>query len=158
MPNGQIGKGCFSQWWPASLTVDGETYASSEHFMMAAKALLFGDAEMAGRIRAAPHPRAAKELGRSVRGFDEQHWAERRFDLVVTGNLAKFGQHPELSEYLLTTGNRVLVEASPYDRIWGIGLTADHEDAMSPERWRGLNLLGFALMEVRQQLRTGAGS
>lgn len=87
LPDGQVGKGCFSQWWPASFTVDGETYASAEHFMMAAKALLFGDAEMAGRIRAAPHPRAAKELGRSVRGFDEQRWAERRSDLVVTGNL-----------------------------------------------------------------------
>ena len=158
LPDGQVGKGCFSQWWPASFTVDGETYASAEHFMMAAKALLFGDAEMAGRIRAAPHPRAAKELGRSVRGFDEQRWAERRFDLVVTGNLAKFSQHPELRDYLLNTGSRVLVEASPYDRIWGIGLTADHEDATSPERWRGLNLLGFALMEVRQQLRTGSAS
>src|SRR5579859_2478675 len=155
---GGVGQGCLSQWWPAAFAVDGLVYPSAEHFMMAAKALLFGDAEMAGRIRAAPHPRAAKELGRSVRGFAEQRWAERRFDLVVTGNLAKFGQHPELSDYLLTTGSRVLVEASPCDRIWGIGLAADHEDATSPERWRGLNLLGFALMEVRQQLRTGAGS
>ena len=153
LPNGQIGKNCFSQWWPAQFTVDGATYASAEHFMMATKARLFGDDEMAARIREAPHPRAAKELGRKVRGFDEQRWAECRFDLVVTGNLAKFGQHPELKEFLLTTGSRVLVEASPYDLIWGIGLAADHEDATSPGRWRGLNLLGFALMEVRHRLR-----
>ena len=120
--------------------------------MMAAKALLFGDAETADRIRQAPHPEAAKALGREVRGFDEQLWVQRRFDLVVTGNLAKFGQHVELRDFLLTTGSRVLVEASPVDRIWGIGLAADHEHAASPEHWRGLNLLGFALMEVRHQL------
>jgi hypothetical protein len=79
------------------------------------------------------HPRAAKELGRQVRGFDEP-WAERRFDLVVTWNLAKFGQHQELGDYLLGTGDQVLVEASPYDRIWETGLAADHEHATSPEK------------------------
>jgi ribA/ribD-fused uncharacterized protein len=151
-PGGGAGKGCLSQWWPASFTVDGETYASAEHFMMAAKALLFGDTEIAERIRKAPHPRAAKALGRQVRGFDEQRWAERRFGLVVTGNRAKFGQHPDLRDYLLATGSRILAEASPHDRIWGIGLAAAHEHATSPEHWPGLNLLGFALMEVRRQL------
>ena len=155
-PGGGVGKGCFSQWWPSAFTVDGETYASAEHYMMAAKALLFGDAETADRIRAAPHPRTAKDLGRQVRGFDEQRWADRRFDLVVTGNLAKFGQHKELRDFLVGTGSRVLVEASPYDKIWGIGLSADHEHSTSPEHWRGLNLLGFALMEVRQRLRPAA--
>jgi len=152
LPNGQIGKGCLSQWWPATFTVGGETYASAEHYMMAAKALLSGDTEMAHRIRKAAHPRAAKALGREVRGFDEQLWEQKRFDVVVTGNLAKFSQHPELRDFLLTTGGRVLVEASPLDQIWGIGLAADHEHATSPEHWRGLNLLGFALMEVRHQL------
>lgn len=151
-PGGGVGKGCFSQWWPSAFTVDGETYASAEHFMMAAKARLFGDAETAGRILDAPHPRAAKTLGRQVRGFDEQRWAERRFDLVVTGNQAKFGQHPELRDFLLGTGSRVLVEASPVDRVWGTGLAADHEHSGSPEHWPGLNLLGFALMEVRSRL------
>ena len=155
-PGGGVGKGCLSQWWPSAFTADGETYATAEHFMMAAKALLFGDAEMADRIRDAPHPGAAKELGRQVRGFDEQRWAERRFDLVVTGNLAKFSQHPELRDFLVGTGGRVLVEASPRDRIWGIGLAAEHEHSTLPERWPGLNLLGFALMEVREQLRPPA--
>jgi ribA/ribD-fused uncharacterized protein len=155
-PGGGVGKACFSQWWPSAFTVDGQMYASAEHFMMAAKALLFGDAETADRIREAPHPRAAKALGRQVRGFEEQRWADRRFDLVVTGNLAKFGQHAELRDFLLGTGSRVLVEASPVDRIWGTGLAADHEHGTSPEHWPGLNLLGFALMEVRHQLRSTA--
>ena len=150
-----MGKGCLSQWWPVEFTVDGARYASAEHFMMAAKALLFGDAETAERIRAVPHPRAAKDLGREVRGFDEKVWAERRSDMVVAGNLAKFGQHPELRDFLLGTGGRVLVEASPQDKIWGIGLTADDERAASPENWLGLNLLGFALMDVRRQLDEG---
>jgi ribA/ribD-fused uncharacterized protein len=154
--SGGAGKGCLSQWWPAAFTVAGLSYASAEHYMMAAKAMLFGDAETADRIRAAPHPGAAKALGRQVRGFDEGQWSERRFSVVVTGNMAKFGQHRELREFLLGTGSRVLVEASPLDRIWGTGLVADHEHAAAPEHWPGLNLLGFALMEVRHQLRDSA--
>ncbi len=151
-PSGGVGKGCLSQWWPAEFTVEGVAYASAEHYMMWAKAMLFGDAEVADQIRQAPHPGAAKALGRQVRGFDDKRWADRRFDLVVTANMAKFGQHAELREFLLSTGQRVLVEASPQDRIWGIGLTADDERAGSPATWLGLNLLGFALMEVRHQL------
>jgi hypothetical protein len=155
-PDGSTGKGCFSQWWPAEFTMDGVTYPSAEHFMMTAKARLFGDGDMAERIPLAPHPQEAKALGRQVRGFDEQSWAQHRFDLVVAGNVAKFGQNRELRDYLLTTGDRVLVEASPRDRVWGIGMGAGNELATSPEHWRGLNLLGFALMEARHQLRAEA--
>ena len=150
---GGVGKGCLSQWWPAAFTVDGVDYPSAEHYMMAAKARLSGDARAAAQILAAPHPGAAKALGRQVRGFDEQRWAEHRFKVVIAGNMAKFGQHPQLRDFLVSTGSRVLVEASPQDRVWGIGLTADDERAASPAHWLGLNLLGFALMEVRQQLR-----
>ena len=152
-PAGGVGKGCLSQWWPAAFTMDGVSYPSAEHYMMAAKARLSGDTEAAGRILAAPHPGAAKALGRRVRGFDEQRWAEHRFDVVAAGNMAKFGQHRQLRNFLAGTGSRVLVEASPRDRVWGIGLAADNERAGAPERWPGLNLLGFALMEVRHQLR-----
>ena len=151
---GGVGKGCLSQWWPVDFTSGGTVYRSAEHFMMSAKSLLFGDVETAERIRQAPHPEAAKALGREVRGFDEQLWVERRYDLVVTGNLAKFSQHKDLRDFLLGTGTRVLVEASPRDGIWGIGLAADDDRASSPENWPGLNLLGFALMEVRHQLRS----
>jgi hypothetical protein len=118
-PGGGTGKGCLSQWWPQTFTVDGVAYPSAEHFMMAAKARLFGDEETARQILAAAHPGQAKALGRQVRGFDEEEWAGKRFDLVVTGNLAKFGQHLHLREFLVGTGKRVLVEASPLDRVWG---------------------------------------
>ena len=110
-------------------------------------------AEAEAKILAAPHPGAAKALGRQVRGFDEQRWAGHRFKMVIAGNMAKFGQHPQLLDFLLGTSSRVLVEASPQDRVWGIGLAADDERAGSPESWQGLNLLGFALMEVRRRLR-----
>ncbi|GAA3008313.1 NADAR family protein [Streptosporangium longisporum] len=153
--SGGVGAGCLSQWWPADFTVDGVVYRTAEHFMMAGKARLFGDEETAAEIVAAGHPKRAKDLGRRVRGFDERAWEEARFDLVVRGNLAKFDQHPELREFLLGTGERVLVEASPVDRVWGIGLAADDERAGRPELWLGPNLLGFALMEVRRALRQG---
>jgi ribA/ribD-fused uncharacterized protein len=98
-------------------------------------------------------PKAAKQIGREVKGFNDQVWVEARFQIVVSGNVAKFSQNPEMGEYLLGTGDKVLVEASPVDLVWGIGLAADNEQAMNPEQWRGLNILGFALMEARQRLR-----
>jgi ribA/ribD-fused uncharacterized protein len=155
---GGVGSGCLSQWWPVTFSAEGLTYFSAEHYMMAAKARLFGDIETAMRIQTASHPGAAKALGRQVRGFDERLWAERRFEIVVSGNMGKFGQHADLRDFLLGTGDRVLAEASPRDRIWGIGLSADDERARSPDRWRGLNLLGFALMETRHRLRAQAGT
>jgi ribA/ribD-fused uncharacterized protein len=120
--------------------------------MMASKARLFGDANALERILAAPHPKQAKDLGRSVTNFDEAVWLANRFDFVVAGNQAKFSQHPDLAAFLLGTGQRILVEASPVDRIWGIGLAEDSPDAAHPDKWQGLNLLGFALMQVRHSL------
>ncbi|MFC7328002.1 NADAR family protein [Marinactinospora rubrisoli] len=150
--DGSVGAGCLSQWWPAPFTVAGTVYPTAEHWMMAEKARLFEDTETAARIIAAPHPRAAKALGRRVRGFDEAVWRASRFGIVVRGSTEKFGQHPDLGEYLIGSGNRVLVEASPVDRIWGIGLAADDERAADPHAWRGENLLGFALMRARAEL------
>jgi ribA/ribD-fused uncharacterized protein len=91
-------------------------------------------------------------LGRSVVGFDEQLWQQHRYEIVLTGNIAKFAQNKELCTFLLNSKNRILVEASPVDSIWGIGLAADDPLAMNPAMWHGLNLLGFALMEVRSLL------
>ena len=122
--------------------------------MMAAKARLFGDATSLARILACEHPKQAKEYGRVVVGFDENLWTKERIDLVVAGNHAKFAQNSSLQHFLLGTGEKILVEASPTDRIWGIGLTADDERAKNPAQWRGLSLLGFALMEVRERLRS----
>jgi ribA/ribD-fused uncharacterized protein len=150
--DGSVGAGCLSQWWPAPFTVDGVTYATAEHWMMAGKARLFGDGGAEQRAIAAGHPKAAKAVGRSVRGFDDTVWGRERFALVTEGSTHKFGQHPELRDFLLGTRRRVLVEASPMDRVWGIGLAADDERAGRPQDWRGLNLLGFALMEARSRL------
>ncbi|MFD0277066.1 NADAR family protein [Kitasatospora sp. NPDC127111] len=150
--DGSIGPGSLSQWWPSAFTVDGVGYATAEHWMMAGKARMFGDDEIVPRILAARTPAEAKKLGRQVRRFDEPTWAAGRFELVVQGNVAKFGQDEALREYLLGTGKRVLVEASPVDRVWGIGLAADDERAQRPDAWRGENLLGFALMEARTRL------
>ena len=151
-PNGSVGAGCLSQWWPAEFTVDGISYATAEHWMMAGKARTFDDAEGLAAVLAASSPGAAKAAGRQVRGFDERRWREVCYDIVVAGNLAKFGQHADLRTFLLRTGRKILVEASPYDRIWGIGVGPTHEDALHPARWHGQNLLGFALMEVRERL------
>ncbi|GAB2661029.1 NADAR family protein [Nocardia goodfellowii] len=151
--DGSAGPGALSQWWPVEFVVDGKTFRSAEHYMMWRKALLFDDVETAERVLVAGHPSQAKSLGRQVRDFDESAWNAARFDIVVAGSVAKFGQHPELRDYLLRTGERVLVEASPVDRIWGIGLAADDPRSDEPNRWRGSNLLGFALMAARDELR-----
>ncbi|GGV74703.1 hypothetical protein GCM10010294_38440 [Streptomyces griseoloalbus] len=157
LPDGRIGASCLSQWWPSPFTVDGVTYASAEHWMMAAKARLFEDPEAERRALAAEHPAQAKKAGRLVRGFDEAIWRRERFGIVVEGSVHKFTAHQDLRTFLLNTGDRVLVEASPVDRVWGIGLAANDAGAADPERWRGPNLLGFALMEARTLLRTDGG-
>lgn len=155
-PDGTLGPSCLSQWWPSEFTVGDVRYATAEHWMMAGKARLFEDAEAERSALAAKTPAEAKKAGRLVRGFDDEMWKRERFALVVEGSVHKFGADPALRSYLLSTGNRVLVEASPMDRIWGIGLAADDARALDPARWRGLNLLGFALMEAREQLRRSA--
>ncbi|UJA10774.1 NADAR family protein [Streptomyces collinus] len=151
-PDGRVGASCLSQWWPSPFVVDGVEYVTAEHWMMAGKARLFGDAEAERRILAAAHPAEAKKAGRLVRGFDEAVWRRERFRVVVEGSVHKFASDEELRVFLLNTGDRVLVEASPVDRVWGIGLAADDEAASHPERWHGPNLLGFALMEARERL------
>jgi ribA/ribD-fused uncharacterized protein len=150
--SGAAGPGCLSQWWPAEFTVDGVAYPTAEHWMMAGKARLFADDDGLAAVLAAKSPAAAKAAGRKIRDFDAQKWADARYDIVVEGNLAKFGQHDDLREFLISTGDRVLVEASPYDRVWGIGMGPNNPDVAHPLKWRGLNLLGFALMDVRERL------
>ena len=140
---------CFSQWYHAPFVVEGQCYPTAEHFMMAEKAALFGDQATRAQVLQAPNPDAVKALGRHVRGFDETAWLKNRFSIVIRANEAKFAQNLELGQFLKQTGSRVLVEASPVDRIWGIGLTQDDEKVSNPNLWRGLNLLGFALMQIR---------
>ncbi|MFJ2663277.1 NADAR family protein [Nocardia fluminea] len=150
--DGTIGASGLSQWWPATFVLDGVEFASAEHYMMWRKAMLFDDETTAARILGAGHPGQAKKFGRQIRDFDESVWERARFGIVVAGSVAKFGQNDALRGYLVGTGARVLVEASPVDRIWGIGMAADDPGALDPGRWKGLNLLGFALMRARDEL------
>lgn len=151
--DGSIGKSCFSQWWKSEFIIDGVLYKTAEHYMMAEKARLFKDEEVLLRIIETIHPHDAKKLGREVKGFDPIIWNEHKFKIVCKGNLAKFSQDKQLEEFLLNTKDRIIVEASPRDRIWGIGMGQSNEKAMNPNLWRGHNLLGYALMEVREQLQ-----
>ncbi|MGE0786398.1 MAG: NADAR family protein [Sandaracinaceae bacterium] len=148
---------CLSQWFPARFVVEGITYPTAEHWMMAGKARLVRDDAMLDAILRAGEPGEAKALGRRVAGYDDAAWAAARSALVVDGNVAKFSQNPTLEAFLLNTGRRVLVEASPRDRIWGIGMGASNPDAKDPMKWRGTNLLGFALMETRVRLGGALG-
>ena len=150
--NKQITKSCFSQWWVCNFSIDSIEYTSTEHFMMAEKAKLFKDLEIWQKIIDCSSPAAAKNLGRQVKGFDQEIWEAYRFEIVKKGNFHKFSQNQDLANFLIQTNKRILVEASPVDAIWGIGLAEDHHDANNPKKWRGLNLLGFVLMEVRDEL------
>jgi ribA/ribD-fused uncharacterized protein len=170
------GRGSFSQWFPSPFTVDGNLFQTAEHWMMFSKAKLFGDIAACADVLATDDPYVAKSIGRQVRGFDQAMWDEHCFELVVQGNMHKFQANQEIKSFLRGTGSKVLVEASPFDRIWGIGLShpscqaktwrgnklddlegnesngglvVDLEDV---RKWKGLNYLGFALMEVRRRL------
>lgn len=147
-----VGKSCLSQWFTAAFECDGTRYLSAEHFMMAEKARLFNDLECHHSIVNVADPAQAKALGREVRHFDAQIWSAHCFDIVVQGNLAKFSQHSLLKSFLLASAGQVLVEASPHDRIWGIGLRESDAKAADVFQWQGQNLLGFALMVVRDRL------
>lgn len=155
---GVIDKSCMSQWFPARFSMNGPEYKNAEQFMMASKARLFGDDETLAKILAADDPATVKKLGREVRGFDSALWDKVRFELVVTGSTAKFAQNAELLAYLLGTGDAILVEASPHDTVWGIGLEANDAKVQDPRTWRGENLLGFALMKARDEISAARAS
>lgn len=150
---GHVGPWVLSNWFPSPFVIDGVTYATNEHWMMAEKARVFGDSVARARVMKAKDPGEAKAIGREVRSFDDDVWDAARFDIVARGCEAKFASDVALRDYLLRTGDAVLVEASPRDRIWGIGLGASNSDATDPRKWRGENLLGFALMQARERLR-----
>lgn len=150
--DGQITKACFSQWFERSFAVEGHVYPTAEHWMMAGKARLFEDDETLAKILNCATAPEVKKLGRQVRNWDEQEWQRKRLQIVIEGNVHKFSQHEDLKTFLLSTGKRILVEASPYDRIWGIGMRQDDKEVNHPDNWKGLNLLGYALMAVRDRL------
>lgn len=144
----------FSNWYPAAFTVDEVTYFNTEQYFMAQKARAFDDFDTMNQILAEKDPAKCKKLGRLVKNFDSATWDWIREEVMLEGNLEKFKQNRELREILLSTGDTLLAEASPYDKIWGIGLTADQAASVPSKEWPGDNLMGECLMEVRKRMRS----
>ena len=142
-----------SNWGPSEFDHCDQHFYNSEQAYMWEKAMFFDDFETADKILVTDNPSSAKDLGRQVKNYDDKQWATVRYDYMVEVCLSKFKQNPERLETLLSTGDRVLVEASPHDRIWGVGLHWTDEEILDEKNWKGLNLLGKALMEVRNNIK-----
>jgi ribA/ribD-fused uncharacterized protein len=142
----------FSNWYKSKFTVKGVEFNCVEQFMMACKALQFNDHLALQKIMSSKDPRQQKAYGRDVNGYVDSIWTDIRYPVVREGVFAKFDQDIRLQTLLLSTDNLIIVEASPKDTIWGIGLGTDHPDATNPGKWKGTNLLGMALMDVRATL------
>ena len=145
--------GPFSQWQRARFELDGVQFNTAEQAMMYFKAKTFHDHDIAEAILATSDARKQKALGRKVTGFDNAVWDQHKEEIVLNANRAKFGQNKGLRRKLFQTGDRLLVEASPLDLIWGIGLDADDARATPPDQWPGQNLLGKIVTQVREELR-----
>ena len=143
--------GVFSQWAISKFVIDDKVYSCAEQYMMAEKARLFKDTEIENKIMSATTPTQFKQLGRKVKNFNQEVWDKNAYDIVVRGNYEKFKQNEYLLNILKSTESKVLVEASPYDKIWGIGMKADDYRAKYPRYWNGKNLLGKALVDVRSE-------
>jgi ribA/ribD-fused uncharacterized protein len=152
-PHGPVHKSCLSQWYACNFCVSGIEYFTTEQYMMASKALMFKDLDIYQQIFQTKMPQEFKNLGKLVKNYDDAVWNLHKDRIVVEGNYAKFSQNPALKNFLLSTGNKILVEASPYDKIWGIGLEESDDRVLDPAQWQGENHLGFALMTVRDMLR-----
>lgn len=165
--------GPFSQWYPSEFRAttlfpnlkpvnsikpeyihlnNEQIFANCEQYMMFEKAMLFQDYPSARAIMGTSNPKTVKALGRQVNNFDERIWSQHREHIVTVGNYNKFTQNSELKNYLANSGRNIFVEASPYDKIWGIGLDKNDPAALDPKKWRGLNLLGRAITAVRDKL------
>ncbi len=143
-----------SNWEMSPFTIDDIEYNCVEQWMMAEKARMFGDLEVLAKILASPYPKAQKEFGRKVRGYDDAKWASERYEIVCRGVLEKYRQNDRLRELILSTNDAdEFVEASPEDRIWGIGLRKADFRAWDKSTWRGENLLGLATTRARTILR-----
>lgn len=152
--NDKIGPHVFCQWYKTNFIDENNIkFSCTEQYMMFKKAMLFGDKQIAYKILLETDPSKMKKYGRLIKNFDDKIWNENKFTIVYNGNYLKFTQNDELKKYIKSTGNSILVEASPYDNIWGVKLSADNDDILYPEKWKGENLLGFALMQVRDNIK-----
>ena len=145
--------GPFSQWATCSFEIDGVIYNCAEQYMMAQKARIFLDQDSFNRIMATNSPKEQKAIGRRVTNFDAHKWNLLSKDIVYTGNYEKFKQNENLKKKLISTEGTTLVEASPYDKIWGVGLSEDEPRAQKRETWLGTNWLGETLTKVREKIQ-----
>lgn len=145
--------GIFSNWAATPFENNGDRYPTSEHYMMAAKARLMGDEKTRQQILVATNPAVVKKLGQQVKPWNERMWIDNRCRIMYEACMAKFSSSAALKAKLLATGDKVLVEASPLDKIWGVGLIGSDPKSKNPREWKGLNLLGKVLMKVREDLR-----
>ena len=145
--------GCLSQWYMSNFTIDNITYCCAEQWMMAEKARLFNDSESLDEILSEDRPGVIQAFGRSVKDFDRKTWDEKSYDIVLKGNMEKFKQNQELLTILKSTNDSIIAEASPYDKIWGIGLSSNNPDVYTMSKWTGKNLLGQILMDVRSSFK-----
>lgn len=143
----------FSNWYPSTFTWNDITFTRGEQYMMYRKAMMFNDTETANAILATDNPKEQKDLGRLVKNYIDSEWSDTRYNIMVEGLFEKFNQNAKLKQALLETGNTIIAEASPYDLVWGIGYTADQPEALEINLWRGQNLLGKTLMEVRARIK-----
>ena len=143
----------FSNWFECKFKYKNLTFLNSEQAFMWEKAVFFGDMETAEKILLTPSPNQNKKLGRKVKNFNAEKWLRDGYEVMIAVNMAKFSQNSRLKAILLSTEDKIIVEASPYDTIWGIGLYWEDDRVLDENKWRGQNLLGKALMEVREKLR-----
>lgn len=146
------GQAIYSNFWPCKFTNGAVDFTTTEQAFMYYKALFMGDNSTALKILNTAHPKDCKQLGREIKFYDNSLWSDIRFGTMVYVNRLKFTQNAAFTKELIETGDRILVEASPYDKIWGIGLGLDNPDIYNQGKWQGQNLLGKALMEVRKSL------
>ena len=142
-----------SQWHIVNFNVDNYIYNCCEQFMMHRKALLMGDTFAAEIILGEKNPAQHQTLGRQIQNFNQELWDSYKYNIVLQGNRARFHQSPQCRELLLATGDKLIVEASPYDKVWGIGKGASDPDIMDETKWNGQNLLGKVLTQVREEIK-----
>lgn len=144
---------CFSQWQPSLFEIDGVVYNCAEQYMMSQKAKLFKDEYIYDLVMDSIKPQDMIKLGRKVKNFNESIWDKNKYSIIFDANYNKFSQNEKMKKFLLSTNDKVIVEASPYDKVWGVGMDSNNRKIYNPNNWRGENLLGFIIMEVRDLLK-----
>lgn len=144
--------GYLSNWYPSDFTVDNIRFSSMEQYMMYKKAVCFHDDNVAAQILETSDVAQIKALGRLVHNYNDHHWNGVRQIVVYEGLIAKFSQNEELLKKLKATGDDLLAECAVKDKIWGIGLSMTDPDRFDRDKWNGTNLLGYALMMIRDRL------